>query len=127
MRVRRTGRPVHDRIVEVKKNLRGLFSYPIKLKRRQQPPLNADDVEGRELSVAREPFRPRTGKGLPLRFHSVLPEIGKILLHSKPVALITRVGEEDDSHFVPPDVFSAITKIDLAKSMPRYRWRGTIT
>jgi hypothetical protein len=57
----------------------------------------------------------------------VLSEIGEILLHSKPVALITRVGEEDDFHFSLLALFSAITKIDLAKSMFRYRWRGAIT
>ena len=89
--------------------------------------MNADHIERGELSVSHEPFRPRPGKGLPLRFYPVIPEIWKILFHSKPVALITRMGEEDDSHFPLLDLFSAITKIDLAKSMPRYRWRGAIT
>jgi hypothetical protein len=54
-------------------------------------------------------------------------QIGKILFHPEPVALITGMSEEDDSHFVPFDFFSAITKMDLAKSMPRYRWREAIT
>ena len=89
--------------------------------------MNADHIERRELSVSHETLRPCPGEGLPLRFHPVIPEVRKILFHPKPVALITRMGEEDDPHFPPLDLFSAITKIDLAKSMPRYRWRGAIT
>jgi len=54
MRVRRTGRAVHDRIIEVKKNLPGFISYPIKFKGRQQPPLNADDIERGKLPVNSE-------------------------------------------------------------------------
>jgi hypothetical protein len=58
MRVRRTGRAVHDRIIEVKKNLPGLFSYPIKFKGRQQPPLNADDIKGGKSPVNSESSPP---------------------------------------------------------------------
>jgi len=35
---------------------------------------------------------------LPLRFHQVGDEIGKILFHSEPVALITGMGEENNFH-----------------------------
>jgi hypothetical protein len=57
----------------------------------------------------------------------VSDEIGEILFYPEAVALITGVGEEDDSHFMLFNSFSAITKMDLAKSIPRYRWRGAIT
>jgi len=127
MRAMGAGGPVHNRIIEVKKNLRGLFSYPIEFERGQQPPLYADHIEGGKLPVNHEPFQPRSRKGLPLRVHSVPPEVWEILLHSEPVALITGMGEEDDSHFPPLGLFSAITRMDLAKSMPKYRWRGAIT
>jgi hypothetical protein len=35
MRARGAGRTIHDGIIEIEKDLRGLFSDPIKFKRRQ--------------------------------------------------------------------------------------------
>jgi hypothetical protein len=121
MRARRTGRPVHHSIIKIEKNFRRLFSDPIKFKRRQESPLNANRIEERKLTVKDQSFPPRTGEGLPLWFHPVGHQIREILLHPEPMALITGMGEEDGSQFAAPDFFSAITKMDLAKSMPKYR------
>jgi hypothetical protein len=121
MRVRGIGRPVHDGIIEVEKDFRRLFPDPIKFKRRQESPLNTDRIEQGKLTVKDQPFPPRTGERLPLRFRLVGDQVREILLYPKPMALITGMGEEDDSHFLPFDFFSAITKMDLAKSMPKYR------
>jgi hypothetical protein len=121
MRARRTGRPVHNSVIKIEKDFRRLFSDPIKFKRRQESPLNTDHIEQGKLTVKDQPLPPRTGEGLPFRFHLVGDQIREILLYPEPVALITGMGEEDDSHFLPFDFFSAITKMDLAKSMPRYR------
>jgi hypothetical protein len=121
MRMRRTGRPVHHGIIKIEKNLRRLFSNPIKFERKQESSLNTDRIEQGKLAVKDQPFPPRTGEGLPLRFHLVSNQVGEILLYPKSVALLTGMGEENDSQFAPFDFFSAITKIDLAKSMPRYR------
>ena len=74
-----------------------------------------------------KPSSQRAQEGLPLRLNLMSPQIGKVLLHPESVALITRVSEENDSHLISFDLFSATTKIDLAKSMPKYRWRGTMT
>jgi hypothetical protein len=121
MRARRTGRPVHNRIIEIEKDFRRLPSDPIKFKRRQESPLNTNRIEKGKLTVKDQPSPPRTGEGLPLRFHLVGDQVREILLHPEPMALVTGMGKEDDSHFMPFDFFSAITKMDLAKSMPRYR------
>ena len=121
MGMRGTGRPVHHGIIEIEQDFRRLFSDPRKFKRRQQSPLNTNRVEEGKLTVKAEPLPPRTGEGLPFWLHPVGDQIREILLHPEPVALITGMGEEDDSQFAPFDFFSAITKIDLAKSIPRYR------
>ena len=120
MRVRRSGRPEHDSIIEIEKDFRRLFPDPIKFKRRQQSPLNGDHIEEGKLAIKDEPLLPRTGEGLPLWFYAVRDQIRKILFHPEPMTLVTRMGKEDDPHFVPFDFFSAMTKMDLAKSMPRY-------
>src|SRR5271157_3867745 len=99
---RRTGRPVHNGVIEVEKDFRRLFSDPIKFKRRQESPLNTDRIEQRKLTVKDQPSPPRTGEGLPFRFHLVGDQIGEILLYPEPVALITGMGEEDDSQFAAP-------------------------
>jgi hypothetical protein len=88
-----------DNIIEVIKESRRLFGDPIKFNRR-------------EVTLSVPPLA---------------PGIWEISLHRQSMSLITRMGEENDSHFAPFDLFSANTKIDLVKSMPRYRWRGTIT
>jgi hypothetical protein len=58
MGARRTGRPIHHRVIEIKKNLYRLSSDPIKFKRRQQSPLNTHHIEGRELPINDESFLP---------------------------------------------------------------------
>jgi len=58
MRARRTGRPIHDSIIEIKKDFRRLFSDPIEFKRRQYPPLNTDHIEEGKLPVKDKPFLP---------------------------------------------------------------------
>jgi hypothetical protein len=53
-----SGRSVHDRIIEIEKNLRGLLSDPRKFERRQQPPLDTDDIEEGKLPVNAKSFPP---------------------------------------------------------------------
>jgi hypothetical protein len=58
MGVRGPGRSVHDRIIEIEKDLRGLPSDPRKFERRQQPPLNTDDIEEGKLPVNEKSLLP---------------------------------------------------------------------
>jgi hypothetical protein len=47
-------------------------------------------------------------------------------LSSNGVELPDKVFNKNDLQFYPHYLFSAITKIDLAKSIPKYRWREDI-
>jgi hypothetical protein len=58
MGMRGPGRSVHDRIIEIEKDLRGLPPDPRKFERRQQPPLNTDDIEEGKLLVKEKPLFP---------------------------------------------------------------------
>jgi len=58
VRARRTGRPIHHSIIEIEKDFQRFIPNPIKFKRRQQPSLNTDHIEGGELPVNDEPFLP---------------------------------------------------------------------
>jgi hypothetical protein len=61
----------------------------------------------------------RSPEGMPRGLYPMSLEIGKILFHSKPVTLVAGVSKENKFHPPPPGLFSATTRIDLAKSMPR--------
>jgi hypothetical protein len=91
----------------------------MKFKWRKKPPLNTDRVIGGKLPIEGKPFPPGTHQGLPPGLHLMGPEIRKILFHSKPVALIAPMGQENDLHPLWPDLFSATIKMDLAKSIPK--------
>jgi len=58
MGVRGPGRSVHDRVIEIEKDLRGLPSDPRKFQRRQQPPLDTDDIEEGKLLVNEKSLLP---------------------------------------------------------------------
>jgi len=58
MGMRGPGRSVHDCIIEIEKDLQGLLSDPRKFERRQQPPLNTDDIEEGKLLVNEESLLP---------------------------------------------------------------------
>jgi len=64
----------------------------IKFVKGKQPPLNTDDIIGRKFPIEDKALPERSGEGLPLRFDLMGPEDREVLLHPKPMTLVTEVG-----------------------------------
>jgi hypothetical protein len=58
MGIRRAGRTVHDRIIEIKEYFGRSSPDPVKFDGGKQSPLYADHVEGGKLLVNHKPFHP---------------------------------------------------------------------